>query len=69
MDDKYNYVFQWHIIFRFYLIKFYLNADFLYQFTLFTLKSPSVIDKTISQENAFKNDKKVAFFRQNDRLK
>ena len=53
-----------HSTFRCNLIDFQLNTDFLSQFCVFTVKSPSVTQRSVSQENAFKKSKKlVAFLR------
>ena len=35
-----------------------LNIDFLSNFTFFTVKSPSVTQRSLSQENAFKKEQK-----------
>ena len=43
-----------HNTFRFNLIDFQLNADFPSQFCVFTVKSPSVTQRSVSQENAYK---------------
>ena len=61
--DTYNCDYLQHTIFRFYLINFQLNTDFLSQFCVFTVKSPSVTQRSVSQENAFKKRKHpVALF-------
>ena len=50
--------------FHFYLIDFQLNIDFPSQFCVFTVKSPSVTQRSVSQENAFKKSKNPSpFFR------
>ena len=57
--------------FHFYQVDFQLNADFPSQFCgCFTLKSPGVAQRSVSQENAFKKSKNEwHFFSQNYRLK
>ena len=52
-----------HTTFRFYLIDVQLNTDFPSQFCVFTAKSPSVTQRSISPENVLKRQKPVAFFR------
>ena len=55
MCDTYNCDYLKHSTFRFNLIDFQLNTDFPPQF--FTLKSPSVTQRSVSQENAYKKAK------------
>ena len=56
--DTYNFDYLQHITFRFYLIDFQLNTDFPSQFCgFFTVKSPSVTQRSVSYENAFKKSK------------
>ena len=43
-----------HSTFRFNLIDFQLNTDFPSQCCVFTVKSPSVTQRSVSQENAYK---------------
>ena len=43
-----------HSTLRFNLIDFQLNTDFSSQFCVFILKSPSVTQRSVSQENAYK---------------
>ena len=43
-----------HSTFRFSLIDFQLNTNFHSNFAFFTVKSPNVIQKSVSQENAYK---------------
>ena len=53
-----------HTTFCFYLINFQVHGDFPYQFWIFNVKSSSVSQRSISQENAFKKKerkKTVAF--------
>ena len=64
-----------HTTFRFYLIHFQLNTDFPSQFLLrfvffLTVKSPSVTQRSVSQENAFRKSKTPSpSFSQSYRLK
>ena len=44
------------------LIDFQLNTDFPSQFSFFTVKSPSVTQRSVSQENAFKTSKNPSLF-------
>ena len=49
--------------FRVYLVDFWLNIDFSSQFCVFfTIKSPSVTQTSVSQENAFKKSKNPSPF-------
>ena len=43
-----------HSTFRFNLFNFQLNTDFPSNFAFFTVKSPSVAQRSVSQENAHK---------------
>ena len=53
-----------YTIFCFYQLNFQLNTDFTSQFGIFTVKSPTVTQRSISQEYAFKKSKTPsAFFR------
>ena len=54
MCDTYNYGYLKHSTFRFNLIDFQINADFPSQFCVFSVKSPSVTQRWVSQENAYK---------------
>ena len=54
MCDTYNCDYLKHSTFRFNLIDFQLNTIFLPNFPLFTVKSPSVTQRSVSQENAYK---------------
>ena len=54
MCDTYNYNYQKHSTFRFNFIDFQLYTDFLSNFAFFTVKSPSVTQRSVSQENAYK---------------
>ena len=73
MCDTYNFDYLQHSTFRFNLIDFQLNTDFPSQFCVFTVKSPSVTQRSVSQENAFKKSKNPSpfffFFFQNYRLR
>ena len=57
MCDIYNCNYLQHSAFRFNLIDFQLNTDFPSQFCVFTLKSRSVTQRSVSQDNAFKKSK------------
>ena len=55
MCDMYHCDYLLHTKFFFYLINFQLNTDFPSKFCFFlTVKSPSVTQRSVSQENAFK---------------
>ena len=54
MCDTYNYDYLKHSTFRFNLIDFQLNTDFPSQFCVFNVKSPSVSQRSVSQESAYK---------------
>ena len=56
MCDTYNCDYLKHNTFRFNLIDFQLNTDSPSQFCVFyfTVKSPSVTQRSVSQENAYK---------------
>ena len=54
MFETYNCDYLKHSTFPFNLINFQLNTDFLSQFCVFTVKSPSVTQRSVSQENAYK---------------
>ena len=54
MCDTYNIDYLKYSTFRFNLIDFQLNTDFPSQFYVFTVKSPNVTQRTVSQENAYK---------------
>ena len=60
MCDTYNCDYLQHSKFRFSLINFQLNTDFPSQFC--TVKSPSVTQRSVSQENAFKRAKTRRLF-------
>ena len=53
MYDTYDCDYLKHSTFRFDLIDFQLNADFPSQFCIFTAKSPSFTQRSVSQENAY----------------
>ena len=54
MCDTYNCDYLKYSTFRFNLIDFQLNADFPFQFAFFTVKSPTVTQRSVSQESAHK---------------
>ena len=54
MCDTYNCDYLKHSTFRFNLIDFQLNTNSPSQFCVCTVKSPSVTQKSVSQENAYK---------------
>ena len=56
MCETYNYDYLKHSTFRFNFIDFQLYIDFLFlsNFAFFTVKSPSVTQRSVSQENAYK---------------
>ena len=54
MCDTYNCEYLKHSTFTFILIDFQLKTDFPSQFCVFTVKSPSVTQISVSQENAYK---------------
>ena len=51
---SYNCDYLQHSTFHFNLIDFQLNTDFPSQFCVFTVKSPSLTQRSVSQENDFK---------------
>ena len=58
MRDTYNCDHLKHSTFRFNLIGFHLNTDIpLPNFAFFTIKSSSVTQRPVSQENAYKKAK------------
>ena len=66
MCDTYNCDYLKHSTLRFNLIDFQLNTDFPPNFAFFTAKLPSVTQRSVSQENAYKKElKPVAFSSQN----
>ena len=70
MCDTYNCNYLKHSTFRFNLIDFQFNIDLVSQFWVFTVKSPSVTQRSVSQENAFKKElKSFAFSSENYRLR
>ena len=72
MCDTHDCDYLKHSTFRFNLIDFQLNADFPFQFceVFVTVKSPSVTQRSVSQENAYKKElKPAAFCSQNYRLR
>ena len=54
MCDTYNCDYLKRSTFCFNLIDFQLNTDFPSQFCVFTVKSPSVTQRSVSQANAYK---------------
>ena len=54
MCDTYNYDYQKHSTCCFNFIDFQLYIDFPFQFCVFYRKSPSVTQRSVSQENAYK---------------
>ena len=54
MCDTYECDYLKHSTFRFNLTDFQLHTDFLLKFAFFTAKSPSVTQRSVSQENAYK---------------
>ena len=61
LEFQNSFAHVWHIIIvyiwstaNFKLIDFQLNTDFPSQFWVFTVKSPSVTQISVSQENAYK---------------
>ena len=61
MCDTYYCDYLQHITFRFNLIDFQSNTDFPSKFCVF-FKSPSVTQRPVSQENAFKKSKTRPLF-------
>ena len=54
MFDTYSCDYLKYTTFRFNLIDFQLNTDSLLDFLFFTVKSPGVTQRSVSQENANK---------------
>ena len=54
MCDTYDFDYLKHSTFRFNLIDFQLIQISIPNFAFFTVKSPSVIQRSVSQENAYK---------------
>ena len=54
MCDTYNFNYLKHDTFRFNLFDFQLDTDIPSQFGVFTTKSPSVTQRSVAQENAYK---------------
>ena len=54
MCDTYNCDYLKHGTVRFNLIDFQLNTDFPSQFGVFTVKSPSVTQRSVSQDTGYK---------------
>ena len=62
MCDTYIYDYLKHSTLRFNFIDFQLNTDFPFQLCVFTVKSPSVTQRSVSQENAYKKSKTRRLF-------
>ena len=63
MCDTYNCDHLPHTIFGFYFIDFQLNTDLLPNLAaFFTVKSPGVTQRSVSQENDFKRSKNLSAF-------
>ena len=62
MCDIYNCDYLQHNTFRFKFIDFQLNRDFASRFCLFTVKSPSVTQRSVSQEKCYKKSKPRRLF-------
>ena len=62
MCGIYNCDYLQHNTFRFNFINFQLNTYFPSQFCVFTVKSPSVTQRSVSQENAFKKSRNPSPF-------
>ena len=58
MCDTYNCDYLRYSTFRFNLIDFQLNTEFPSQFCVFYRKSPSVTQRSVSQENAYEKSSK-----------
>ena len=69
--DTYNWCdYQLHTTFHFYFIDFLVKTDSFPNFAFITVKSPSVTQRLVSQENAFTKGKNLLlFFSQTYRLK
>ena len=62
MCDTYNYDYLKYNTFRFNFIDFQLYIDFPFKFCVFTVKSPSVTQRSVSQENAYKKSQNPSPF-------
>ena len=62
MCNTYNCDYLQQSTFRFNFIDFQLNTDFPCQFCVFAVKSPSVTQRSVSQENAYKRAKNRRLF-------
>ena len=68
--DTFIHIYLPHTRFAFYLIDFQLNPDFPSRFCVcFTVKSPRVTQRLVSQENILKKSNTCCFFVQSYRLK
>ena len=63
---SYNCDYLPHTTFLFYSIDFQLSTDLPSQFCIFTVKSPSVTQRSVSQENAFKNEQRYISYNKCD---
>ena len=62
MCDTYKCDYLKHSTFQFNLINFPLNTDFPSQFCVFSIKSHSVTQRSVSQENAYKKSQNPSPF-------
>ena len=62
MCATYNCGYLQHSTFRFNLIDFQVNTDFPSQTYIFTVKTHTITQRSVSQENAFKKSKKPSPF-------
>ena len=62
MCDTYNCDYLKHSTFRFNLIDFQMQISLIINFAFFTVKSPIVIQRWVSQENALKRAKTRSLF-------
>ena len=62
MYDTYHCDYLQHTTFHFSLTDFQLNMDFSSHIAYFTIKSPSITQRSVSQENAFKKSKNPSPF-------
>ena len=69
MCDTCNCDYLKHSTFRFNLIDFQLNRDFPSQFCVFTVKSPSVTERSVTQGNVYKKSYNPSpFFVENEQI-
>ena len=62
MCDTHNCDYLKHSTFHWTLIDFRFHTDFPSQFCIFTVKSPSVTQRSVSQENAYKKSQNPSPF-------